>query len=173
MLIALAASSLPDIATTGLNPYDPIVGDRVVALLAQINRFAGQKVDPKTSGCAARTYLPASVPLKNTLDVWNAMIAGAIVRSSLVCNAEVQLVDYGAVKRLDDGMHNPVKWVTENMEDVIVRIAVYGDVLGLTPATVGIAKRNPNIEPPPAFPTGMVLFGLLILGAAVVTWKMR
>jgi hypothetical protein len=175
MIFGLAAPALPDIATYGLNPYDPITGDKVVALIAQINRFAGKKVDASVLdvGCPARTYLPAPLPVTNALDPWAASMAGNILRSSMVCTGNAQLTDYGAVKRLDDGMYSPVKWVMADLESIIVRIATFGDTLGLEPASVGITKRNPNIKPPPAFPTGMVLFGLLIISAAVVTWRMR
>jgi hypothetical protein len=60
------------------------------------------------------------------------------------------------------GLDNPWTFVMNNLNEVTVTVAQYGDSHGLPAAKVGITKRDPRLVPPWKFPTTPVLMGLSI-----------
>ena len=174
MLIGLmAASDNIQISTVGLNPYGKVDGNPVVALIAQLNRFAGKAFDEP--GCSPpSTFLKTPLPLVAVLDRQTASVANVIVTHSVSCVSDATLVDFKEVRLLKEAwLRDPIGWVTSDLTGITVRIAQYADSLGLALATAGITKRDPNIKPPPAFPVGLVFLGLIAIGGAVFAWRTR
>lgn len=143
MTLAVTFSGPED---TGLGPQ--VVGDPVIALFAQLNRFAGRMVSPTTG--AARHYVaePFSLGLVSALpemirpaaiDLRAAMAAVSILidRYQLTTDTDSRLTKW-AISSLD----SPQAFVRANIDTIVPIIAQYGDSLGLDPAAVGITTRD-------------------------------
>jgi hypothetical protein len=187
MIFGLAAPALPDIATTGLNPYDPIKGNPIVALIAQLNRFVGRKV---THGSACYgiepgakltsgqnlsvTYLTKPFEELPSLSSHAADTAHLILYNILTCPEDARMID----TQTRDAMEKSIAqmgeqlWVLGNLASVTVKLALFADSQGLPPAPVGITKAAPGSasSKSPGAPIGWILLGLgaLAAGAALL-----
>ena len=160
-------SYLGAIENIGANPYT-ITGDPVMALIAQLNRFAGKSVNPGAK-CGVRNYLPqGALPLTTMLDDKSATTACLIVYDSMNCISDPRLIDFTAMAKVNAALTNPIPWAMANLSDVTVRIAQFGDSLGLSPAAVGITKVDPKVAP--KFPIATVaIVGALAVAAFIVS----
>ena len=163
--------NIGDIADVGVSPYQ-VVGDPVIALIAQLNRFAGRTVNPGGK-CGARNYLPGgALPLVSAINDKVASTANLMMYDRLNCISDSSLLDFRKMKAVNDALTNPVPWLTANLADVTTQIAQYADSLGLPTASVGITTRDPKMSP--SFPTKTVmLIGALALAAFVVSRRKR
>lgn len=146
----------------GVSKYT-IKGDPVIALLAQLNRFAGEQVKAGPT-CDARVFVPRPFPLVRSLSFPAANQAWLLFLRILSC-AEYEARNHKRVEKVAV-VDDVVSWVTSNMAEVTVTIAQLGDSLGLAPAPVGITERDERVTP--KFPTTAVLLVGLALGAAYV-----
>lgn len=148
---------------TGASPYK-ITGDPVIALIAQLNRFAGKSIQLKGENCKAiRRYLSEKLPLVAALNDKAATTAIVIVYDIVSCVTDVRMIDRRLQKRASDGLTNSIPWAMSNLADITVRIAQFGDAEGLDSATVGITKRDERVTP--KFPTTTtVLLAAVALG---------
>jgi hypothetical protein len=151
----------------GLTPYQ-VSGNPVMALIAQLNRFAGKTVDPGAK-CGKRNYLPyGALPLVTTLDSKAATTANLIVYDRLNCISDVSLLDFKAMEKVNNALTNPIPWAMANLGDITIQIAQFADSLDLPPASVGITTRDPKMTP--KFPTVTVLLlGALAVAAVLVS----
>lgn len=159
--------NIGDVPQIGENPYK-ITGDPVIALIAQLNRFAGKTISPGGK-CNSRDYLPAgALPLATTLNDRAATIANVIVYDSLDCIDDERLKDFRAMAKVREGLMSSVPWAMTNLSDITVRIAQFADSKGLSPADVGITEVDKKIAP--KFPTMTVaLVGGLAVAAYLVS----
>lgn len=152
---------------TGASPYK-ITGDPVVALIAQLNRFAGKSIQLKGENCkATRRYLGAKLPLVAVLNDKAAITANVIMYDIVSCVFDVRMIDPKLQRRVMDGLANAIPWAISNLADITVRIAQFGDAEGLDPAVVGITKRDDRVTPK-FDPTTAVLVVAVALGALYV-----
>jgi len=178
MLIGLAVAS--DVMNVGVSPYT-VEGDPVVALIAQLNRFAGKSVrlpSPCTSWTnpfARRKYLNAPIPLNAGYSHQMVITASMIIYDRLYCSDWVGgkkpvLMTSLLIAR---SMNQEENWLKINLADVTVQIAQFADSLGLDPASTGITERDLRLVPS-KFPTGMLLLvGALAVGAGVLAWRTK
>ena len=156
--------NLGAIEDMGLNPYN-ITGDPVMALIAQLNRFAGKTVQPGGT-CGARNYLPGgALPLTTPINDKSATTANIIVYDSMNCISDERLMNFKAMATINSALTNPVPWVTANLKDVTVRIAQFADSLGLSPAAVGITATDPKVTPKMS---PLVLVSLGVVGVGLI-----
>lgn len=154
-----------DIAEMGVSPYQ-IAGDPVVALHAQLNRFAGKTVNPGGK-CGSRTYLRSDLPLAKTIDDQVATIALLILRDRYEC-VPIDVWSQQKSKWVTEGLGNAVPFVTGNLAEITVTIAQIGDSLDLAPAKQGITRRDPKFTP--KFPVVTVaIIGALALAAVAIS----
>lgn len=145
-----------------------IAGNPIVALLAQLNRFAGKKIKIGTESgdaCKARIFVARPYRLVPTLTDEQATIANIMMHAILTC-VGTNVRDFKQAKKVSDGVLNAVGWATQNAEYLTIQFAQLGDLLGLDAATVGITRRDPRVTP--KFPTTAVLVVGLALGAMFV-----
>lgn len=150
----------------GVSPYQ-IAGDPVMALIAQLNRFAGRTIKlPDAPGCrnSSRNYLPSGpLPLSTSLNDKSAVTANLIMYDRLQCVA-IGLVDMRKLQKVIDATENPMPHVQANLNDYTTNIAQFADSLGLPAAKVGITTVDPKVAP--KFPvTTVLLLGGLALAA--------
>lgn len=159
---------------TGLGPQ--VQGDPMIALLAQLNRFAGRTLNAgvNCTGCkktSSRRYVAAPYPL-----VANAFNLAAATSAVMLLVDRYQYVpDSSFDKRLSDwamsGYDDPMSFVLDNTATIVPMIAQFGDRLGLDPAEVGITERDPRIPKP--FPTGKVVAAVGVVGAVAAFVLMK
>lgn len=148
----------------GLAPYQ-VQGDPVKALIAQLNRFAGKTISPGGK-CGTRNYLPhGALPVVSVLDEKAATTANLIVYDSLNCISDERLLDFKAMKTVNDALTNPIPWAMANLANITVRIAQFADSKGLAPASVGITTVDPNVTPKTSPTTIIFLAGVALAGA--------
>lgn len=171
MPIITGRGGVGDIADVGVTPYS-IQGNPVMALIAQLNRFAKKTVNPGGK-CGSRNYLPqGALPLVTTLDEKAATTANLIMYDRLNCISDVTLLDFRKMKVVNDALTNPIPWAMANLNDITTQIAQFADSLDLAPAAVGITTRDPKMTP--SFPTKTVLLlGGLALAAFFITRRMK
>jgi len=160
-------SYLGTVEDTGASPYQ-IKGDPVVALLAQLNRFAGKTVKPGGT-CGERRLVGAPFSLQPPIiDDRAATSAVLIVWQRYSC---VPLDVWSSRKEKWIAAHlggDARDFVRSNLNELTVTIAQFGDSLGLDAAKVGITELDPKMKP--KFPVmTVVLLGALAIGAVVVT----
>ena len=156
--------NIGSIEDTGLSPYR-VAGNPVIALIAQLNRFAGRTVNPG-GGCTSRDYLPRGpLPLVTALDDKAATTANLIMYDRLNCLADVSLIDHRRLKAVREALVNAVPWAMANLATITTQIAQFADSLGLSPAAVGITKVDPKMTPKMST-TAMLLLG--VAGVAAV-----
>lgn len=162
-------SYLGAIEDIGKNPYT-ITGDPVMALIAQLNRFAGKTVNPGAK-CGSRNYLPqGALPLSTMLDDKSATTANLMMYDAINCVADERLLDFNQLSKVNAGLNAPIPWAMANLADVTTRIAQFGDSLGLSPAAVGITQVDPKVAP--KFPVMTVaIIGGLAVAAFMVSRK--
>lgn len=155
-----------DISEAGASPYQ-VKGDPVVALIAQLNRFAGKTVSP-SSHCTSRNYLPGGpLPLASSLSLHAATIANLIATDRYNC---APTGTYSKAKALwitngSDGKE--VAFATANLAELTITIAQFADSLGLPAATVGITERDPKMTPKMPVVTIAVVGVLAIVAVAM------
>jgi len=156
---------------TGASPYQ-ITGDPVVALIAQLNRFAGKSIQLKGETCKqTRRYLSAKLPLVAALDDKAATTANLIMHDIVSCVFDVRMIDKKLQKRVSDGLVNSIPWAMSNLAEITVRIAQFGDAEGLDSATVGITKRDERVTP--KFPTTAAVLVVAVALGALYVLKVR
>ncbi len=166
-------SAFGDLTDVGISPYK-ISGDPVTALVAQVNRFAGKTV--RAGGtCGARTLVPKAFPLGPVITEASATAAALIVWTRYTC-VPVELRSPTKEKWISDGLFNPKpstwSFAMNNLHELTITIAQFGDSLGFAPATVGITQVDPKMAP--KFPIRTVaLLGVLALGAFMVSRRKR
>lgn len=147
-----------------------VSGDPVIALVAQLNRFAGKTVAPG-GGCSERRYLTAALPLASSLDDKAATTALVILYDRYYC-VDSGLFSKAKAMWASNGLQNPVPFVRANLAEIVPTLAQFADSLGYPPAAVGITKRAPGFAP--AFPYGTVaVVGALAVLAIVVSRRKR
>lgn len=140
-----------------------VTGDPVIALLAQLNRFANKSVQAGPA-CGSRFYVPKVFPLTRMLPFAAANQAHLIIAEMATC-APIGTRDAKLVHRLA-AVDNVVGWVTENINDVTIKLAQLGDSLGLAAAVAGITKVDESLTP--KFPTGLFVLVGVGLGFAYI-----
>lgn len=165
-------SYLGAIEDVGLSPYQ-IAGHPVTALIAQLNRFAGRTVKPGGS-CGSRNYLPhGALPLATTLDDKAATTANLIMYDRLNCISDVSLLDFKAMKKVNEALGpGVIPWAMSNLNNITIQIAQFADSLDLPAASVGITTRDPKMTPKFPFVT-VALLGALAVAAVVVSRRKR
>lgn len=162
-------SYLGAIEDIGANPYQ-IAGDPVMALVAQLNRFAGKTISAGGK-CGSRTYLPhGALPLTTIMSDHAATIANVVMFDLLNCVSDERLIDARALAKVTEGLNYPTTWAMKDLSNITTRIAQFADSLGLNAAAVGITKVDPKVAP--KFPTMTVaIVGALAVAAFVVSRK--
>lgn len=155
-----------DPATTGLSPA--ILGNPIVALIGQLNRFRKAQKAPE-------------------LPLWPQPVTPALANEALrllkqrLDAAYAQLPDPNTLKQLNqikalvaDRLDvTRMTYVTVNLAMVTQQLALYGNMLGLPAAKVGVTKDT-DPTAPKEFPWVYVAVGLgvLVLGGGAY-WVMR
>lgn len=159
---------LGGIEELGLGPQ--IAGDPVLALIAQLNRFAGKTVAPGY-GCRPRQYLAAALPMVPTLDDKTATTAVLILNDRYSC-VPIDLFNKSKADWANSGLTETTVFVTKNLAEIVITIAQYGDKVGLSPAQYGITERDPKFAPNLLTTKNIVIAGgVLVLGALVMRRK--
>lgn len=164
--------AVDDIGAIGVSPYQ-IAGNPVMALIAQLNRFAGRTVSPGGK-CGTRNYLPhGAIPLSSVLDDHAATIANVMFYDTLNCVSDERLMDFKKMASVNASLGpNVIAWAMANLSEVTTKLAQYGDMLGLSPAAVGITTVDKRLSP--KFPVMTVaLLGGLAVVAFVVSRRKR
>ena len=105
-----------------------VSGDPTIALIAQVNRFRRSAGQPERQLVA----MPITADLANeVINIERARVSKAY---TVVKDPQVLLM----IKALDAAMANPVAYVAPRATSLTQSIALYGDALGLPPASVGI-----------------------------------
>jgi hypothetical protein len=135
--------------------------DPVSALTAQVNRFGPSA--PSNLRFAQQQY-----PITPVLDPAVAM-AAVLIYQRRATDAYNQMGDRGsadAIAKANQGLADPVGWVTANLADVTQVIAAYGDINKLPPATLPDAGTGM----PGSGPDLSTL--LLIAGIGIAAWML-
>lgn len=156
-------------ATAGMAPYS-VQGDPIVALIAQVNRFAGKTIDTgRCTGSAARTMPGNKLLLVPAMTLEVAIRAAQLVQARYSCVATFDM--FSASKEdwvLNAIQGDTVTWANANLHEITMTIAQFGDSLGLSPAAVGITTRDEKLVPKPKLATlASIGFVSLVLGAAI------
>jgi len=109
-----------------------IEGDPVQALAAQVNRINKTALYAPAPGALTRDLASAALLLMQTI-----AIAAAVSDPY----ATDQLTELTAAMQND-----PVGYVSARIVPITQALAVYGDRLGLPPASVGITKKDPRFK---------------------------
>jgi hypothetical protein len=125
---------------TGLGPN--ISGDPFLALVAQVNRFVGRKAGPDRA-------FPLSAALLGDFERYKVKV----IASNLFVErySDTFLVDLKKLRWAIEGSkpENVEAFVQANLTEIVQTLALYGDKLGLEPATYGVTARDPRM---PALP---------------------
>lgn len=177
-------SFIKDLLTTtidsipGAGSSYQIEGDPVVALVAQVNRFVGRKVQIGTGDYSCerskQTLLPdildgklTKFPLvPNALDSLNALglfpgtnfrvtellvtAAAHIVKQRYAC-VDIDLYDPRKARwtlMIHSDSQQNLAWIKQNLKEVTMTLAQVADSDGLPPAEQGITKPDKNLLPP-------------------------
>lgn len=135
-----------------------LVGDKAVALTAQVNRFL------KHDGYPEQPLQPGVITLATgltALGILNARLTASLINEK----------DSAARVGISTEMHNisaaqsdPVAYVQSHLEQVTRTLAIWGDIQGYPPASVGITTRDPRIRRWYQTWWGMGLLGAGVLG---------
>jgi len=164
-----AAGAIEDI---GKSPYNPIAGNPVIALLAQINRFAGKTLNIGGT-CGARKLVAAAHPLVPTLSQRAAEDAALIMWQRYSC-VPLDLWSAKREKWAADGFFVGNAWVfvLNNVNEITITLAQLADKLGLEPASTGITARDPKMTP--KFPVmTVVMLAALSVGAVMISRRTK
>lgn len=119
------------VAKVGVSPA--IAGSPVAAFYAQLNRYRKH---------SSQTPFDLATP---TVTPEAAMTAILLLQARLASGL-IQIPDQATfaveMKKLDDALKAPVNYVTSNLSVVTQTLAVYGDMLGLPVAKVGITSNS-------------------------------
>lgn len=136
--------SLGDIIPTGSGAA--IDGDPTIALVAQLNRFAGK--DLKAASYAApRVYVRTAFPLVPILSDQVATAAALILVDRY---AYAPIGTYSATKHkwaMDGFAGDSIGFVSKHLAEITRTIAEFGDRLDLPVASVGITGRADKFSP--------------------------
>ena len=113
---------------TGIAPT--IQGDPAVALIAQVNRYQQKYKQPEFP------LAPGAVPIAV------AALALGILQARLMA-AMIQLPDPGTASELQQiaaAAGSPLSYVQPRLTEVTRALALYGDMIGLPPAKIGITS---------------------------------
>jgi hypothetical protein len=142
-----------------------IVGDPVIALAAQLNRFAGKNF---SLGGGQRHYVNAAFPLASGNLTDQMATAAVLIVFDRYQYAPLTTYSGSKAKWANNGLANAVPFVTANLAEIVTTIAEFGDSLGLEPAAVGITTKSDKFKS--AFPVGTVaIVGGLIVAAILVS----
>ena len=114
-------------AAQGLTPE--IAGDRTVALIAQVNRFA------KATGRPIYVLTPGPVPREI------ALMAMMLLQARLISAVAIDPSVAAELRTVTSKLADPVPYVTQNIEAITRVLALYGDMQGLPAAKAGITDR--------------------------------
>jgi hypothetical protein len=161
--------ALTPVEDFGLAPYK-VQGDPFVALLAQLNRFAGEKV--KIGNCDKEVYVEKPYPLhRDSVDDASAGAALRIINQRYAC-APSGLTAQNEWTWARKGLDNPLAFLKWNLDQITLIIAQVGDIAGFDAAEVGITTRDPRHAK--KFPTGSVIaIGLLLAAIGGATYYQR
>lgn len=153
----------------GLSPFK-VEGNPVIALLAQLNRFAGKTVKPGNRCTGDRRYVKEPYPLVPVLNEQAAVIANMIVfdRHTCVPGVVSDIEVRWAQKATTIGYW---VWAMNDLDKITKTIAQFADSLGLEPATVGITKVDERVRPKAKIPPIVFIAGGLILAAVFVAGR--
>lgn len=162
-----ARYQLGGIEDLGLGPQ--VNGDPILALIAQLNRFAGKTVAPGFR-CKPTVYLHGALPMAPELSDKAASTAWLLMgqRYSCVPDDQFSQSKNAWVNSFNAGSIADTKaWVQSNLNEITITIAQFGDKLGLAPAAYGITERDtkftPSLTPTTAiFAVGAVGLGLVL-----------
>lgn len=171
----MAVGAISDI---GLSPYK-IYGDEFIALVAQVNRFAGKTVSlgPGCENYGSKRFLDEPLPLLPGLITTKAADLAWLIASMRWDCAPSDLQPVGILKVADKrkwmatGATNTWAFVTTNRKELTITLAQYGDSLGLKPAVAGITEVDPKMKP--KFPTTVAVIGALAVGAYLVSRRAK
>lgn len=138
-----------------------IQGDPVVALLAQLNRFAGKTLSPP-GGAAPRKYVSAEFTLGATAFDTRAASSAVAILIDRYQYAPLTGYDKSKVIWATSGLDDPKTFVLANLDIIVPQIALYGDSLNLPAAPVGITTRDPKFTP--SVTPAQVVIGALAIG---------
>ncbi len=115
----------------GVSPT--IAGSPLVAFYAQLNRYRAHSQQPLFD-LATPTVTP------------EAAVTAILLLQARLLSGLIQIPDQAAVQReialLDAGLKNPVGYVQPQITQVTQTLAVYGDMIGLPVASVGITTNS-------------------------------
>lgn len=118
-----------------------VTGDPVLALIAQLNRFAGKTLTPP--GCGARKFVSAAFPMVPGAISDAAATSAVLILESRYSCAGVDMFDPQKAAWARNGLVDPISFVSSNLSEITTTIAQFGDSLGLEPASYGITTKNP------------------------------
>lgn len=158
--------SLGDIADMGSGAQ--INGDPVMALIAQLNRFAGKTLSPP--GCKPRRYVNAAYAMTPTLTDAQATAAAIIVHDRYAC-VPVEHTS-SKIKWASDGISGDSRaWALRNIHELVVTIAQFGDALGLPPAAYGITEVDKRFGKKLDLTQVLLLGGVAVAGLVLLRRK--
>jgi hypothetical protein len=150
--------TLGDVATTasGAGFSTEISGDPVIALVAQVNRFAGKSLK---LGAATQMPVKTTYPLASVLTDAVATAAVMLVYDRYQY-APLDFYSAAKAKWANSGLSDSIGFVSQNLRELVVTLAEYGDSLNLPPASVGVTKR--------VLPQGKLDFRLLAVAGGLM-----
>jgi len=160
----------------GANPYGAVEGNPIVALIAQVNRFAGKTIPCSVSSGAASgglRVLNNPLPLTPVVTGDVAYAAAQITYARYNCSGMDFWSDTKSNWVLRALQSDTIAWVNQNLNELTVTLAQYGDSQGYPPADVGITKVDEKVTPKKLSKTTVVSVGAIftIVGAALSTWR--
>lgn len=156
---------LGDVDISELGTGSQVSGDPILALIAQVNRFAGKTIDPGF-GCKVRKYLSSPLAMVPMIDDKTATTALMILYDRYNC-VPVELVGPKA-KWVTDGLGNAIPFVQSNLNEITTTLAQFGDKNGLPVAAYGITTKAPMFTPSLSIPL-VVGGGVLLLAVLVAS----
>ena len=151
--------SIGAIEDIGAAPYK-IEGNPVIALVAQLNRFAGRTVN--VGPRCTRRYVTEAFPLVPVISEQAAFIANQIMFDHYTC-VDPSMVPTAKVNQIMAARGGYWSWVMNNLNEITTTIAQVADGAGIQPAKVGITVVDPKMTP--KLPVGMLLISAAAVGA--------
>jgi hypothetical protein len=150
-----------------------VAGDPVLALIAQLNRFAGKTFSPEgCGGTAARHYVNTAFPMVPQLTDAAATAAALIVYDRYRCAPIDQSLGETKSKWASAALSGDTTgWAMQNLAEIVPTIAQFGDSLGLPPASYGITTTDKKFAPKLDTTQIILLGGVAFAGILLLTRK--
>lgn len=117
-----------------------LMGDRSIALTAQVNRFL------KAQGYPEQPLVPGVVTIAvglSALGILQARLTQSLIQSP---SAEDRTAISTQMSAISHAQSDPVAYIMPRIEEITRTLAIWGDLQGYKPAVAGITQRDPRIK---------------------------